>query len=55
VATLWKLLLLGKAMGVVVVLLLIITVSGLFFGRVYAADAEVKAANIVNRLTRYGP
>ena len=43
-----KLLLLGKAMGVVVVLLLIITVSGLFFGRVYAADAEVKAANIVN-------
>ena len=43
-----KLLLLGKAMGVVVVLLLIITVSGLFFGRVYAADAEVKAADIVN-------
>src|SRR5277367_2590319 len=44
----WKLLLVGKALGVGVVLLLITLVSGLFFGRVYAADAEVKAAEIVN-------
>jgi Amt family ammonium transporter len=43
-----KLLFLGKAAGVAVVLLSITTVSGLFFGRVYAADAEVKAADIVN-------
>jgi Amt family ammonium transporter len=43
-----KLLLLGKALGVGVVLLVIAVVSGLFFGRVYAADAEVKAADIVN-------
>src|SRR5580693_6116462 len=43
-----KLLLLGKAAGVAVVLLCITAVSGLFFGRVYAADAEVKAADIVN-------
>jgi ammonium transporter, Amt family len=43
-----KLLLLGKAMGVGVVLLVITVVSALFFGRVYAADAEVKAADIVN-------
>jgi Amt family ammonium transporter len=43
-----KLLLLGKALGVGVVLLLITLVSSLFFGRVYAADAEVKAADIVN-------
>jgi ammonium transporter, Amt family len=42
------LLLLGKALGVAVVLLLITVVSGVFFGRVYAADAEVKAADIVN-------
>ncbi len=43
-----KLLLLGKAGGVAVVLLFITVVSGLLFGRVYAADAEVKAADIVN-------
>jgi Amt family ammonium transporter len=43
-----KLLLLGKAAGVTVVLLFIAVVSGLLFGRVYAADAEVKAADIVN-------
>jgi ammonium transporter, Amt family len=43
-----KLLLIGKALGVGVVLLLVTLVSGLFFGRVYAADAEVKAADIVN-------
>jgi ammonium transporter, Amt family len=43
-----KLLLIGKATGVGVVLLLITAISGLLFGRVYAADAEVKAADIVN-------
>src|SRR5271154_2638495 len=43
-----KLLLLGKAAGVAVVLLFITVVSGLLFGRVFAADAEVKAADIVN-------
>ncbi len=43
-----KLLLLGKAAGVAVVLLFITVVSGLFFGRVYAADAEIKASDIVN-------
>jgi Amt family ammonium transporter len=43
-----RLLFIGKALGVGVVLLLITLVSGLFFGRVYAADAEVKAADIVN-------
>jgi Amt family ammonium transporter len=43
-----KLLLLGKAAGVAVALLFITVVSGLLFGRVYAADAEVKAADIVN-------
>jgi Amt family ammonium transporter len=43
-----RLLLLGKALGVGMVLLLITLVSGLFLGRVYAADAEVKAADIVN-------
>src|SRR5271167_2615533 len=43
-----KLLLLGKALGVAVVLLVIAVVSGLFFGRVYAADAEVKAADLVS-------
>jgi hypothetical protein len=41
-------LLVGKVTGVGVVLLLITVVSGLFFGRVYATDAEVKAADIVN-------
>jgi ammonium transporter, Amt family len=43
-----KLLLLGKAVGVAVVLLFITVVSSLLFGCVYAADAEVKAADIVN-------
>src|SRR5277367_4682970 len=43
-----KLLFLGKAAGVAVVLLCITVISGLFFGRVYAADAEVKASEIVN-------
>jgi ammonium transporter, Amt family len=43
-----KLLLLGKGLGIGVVLLVITVVSSLFFGRVYAADTEVKAADIVN-------
>jgi Amt family ammonium transporter len=43
-----KLLLAGKAMGVVIVLLVITVASGLFFTVVRAADAEVKAADVVN-------
>ncbi len=43
-----KLLLAGKLAGVGIVLLFMTVVSGLFFGRAYAADAEVKAADIVN-------
>ena len=43
-----KVLFLGKALGVGVVLLVVAVVSALFRGRVYAADAEVKAADIVN-------
>src|SRR6184192_2858080 len=43
-----KLLFAGKAMGVGLVLLIITVISGLFFGRVFAADAEVKAADIAN-------
>ncbi len=43
-----KLLLAGKLAGVGIVLLFMTVVSGLFFGRAYAADTEVKAADIVN-------
>jgi Amt family ammonium transporter len=43
-----KWLLIGKAMGVGIILLVVAVASGLLFGRVYAADAEVKAADIVN-------
>src|SRR5712691_7734739 len=43
-----RLLLAGKAMGVGLVLLIITVVSGVFFSHVYAADAEVKAADVVN-------
>jgi Amt family ammonium transporter len=43
-----RLLLAGKVAGVGIVLLFMTVVSGLFFGRAYAADAEVKAADIVN-------
>src|SRR2546426_11303398 len=43
-----KLLFAGKALGVCAVLLIITVTTGLFFGRVFAADAEVKAADIVN-------
>jgi Amt family ammonium transporter len=43
-----KLLFAGKAMGVVIVLLVITVASGMFFTVVRAADAEVKAADVVN-------
>jgi Amt family ammonium transporter len=43
-----KLLLVGKLTGIGVVLLVVTVISELFFGRVYAASAEVKAADIVN-------
>ncbi len=42
------LLLVGKATGVALVLLIITVVSGLFFSHVLAAEGEVKAADIVN-------
>jgi Amt family ammonium transporter len=45
-----KLLLAGKAMGVGLVLLIITVFSGLFLSHVLAADAEVKAADVVNPL-----
>ncbi len=43
-----KLLFAGKALGVGLVLLIMTVVSGLVFGRVYAADAPLQAAAIVN-------
>src|SRR5437016_7358909 len=43
-----RLLFAGKAMGVGLVLLIITVISSLFFGRVYAADVEIKGADIVN-------
>ena len=43
-----RLLLAGKAIGVGLVLLIITVVSGVFFSHVLAADAEVKAADVVN-------
>lgn len=43
-----SLLLAGKAIGVGLVLLIITVVSGVFFTHVLAADAEVKAADVVN-------
>jgi ammonium transporter, Amt family len=45
-----KLLLAGKALGVGLVLLIITVFSGLFLAHVLAADAEVKAADVVNPL-----
>src|SRR3989442_5704571 len=45
-----KLLFAGKAVGVGLVLLLITVFSGLFLSHVLAADAEVKAADVVNPL-----
>jgi ammonium transporter, Amt family len=41
-------LLLGKALGVASVLLVIGVITAAFFSKVYAADVEVKAADIVN-------
>jgi Amt family ammonium transporter len=43
-----KLLFAGKVVGVGLVLLVIVVISGIFFGHVYAADSEVKAASVVN-------
>ena len=47
-APLRQTLLAGKALGVGLVLLIITVISGVFFSHVLAADAEVKAADIVN-------
>ncbi len=38
----------GKVLGIAVVMLVITVISGLFFAHVYAADVEVKAADVVN-------
>ena len=38
----------GKVLGIAVVLLTITVISGLGFAHVYAADAEIKAADVVN-------
>jgi Amt family ammonium transporter len=38
----------GKVLGIAVVMLTITVISGLLFAHVYAADAEVKAADVVN-------
>src|SRR5256714_4424905 len=43
-----KLLLAGKLMGVGLTLVVMAAMSYLVFGRVYAADAEVKAADVIN-------
>src|SRR6266571_2306251 len=43
-----KLLFAGKLMGVGLTLVVMAAMSYLVFGRVYAADAEVKAADVVN-------
>jgi ammonium transporter, Amt family len=43
-----KLLFAGKVVGVGLVLLVIVVISGMFFGHVYAADSEVRAADVVN-------
>lgn len=45
-----RLLLAGKAIGVGLVVLIITVVTGVFFSHVLAADAEVKAADVVNPL-----
>src|SRR6478672_2781093 len=45
-----RLLLTGKTIGVGLVLLIITVVTGVFFSHVLAADAEVKAADVVNPL-----
>jgi len=38
----------GKVLGIGIVMLTTTVISGLFFAHVYAADAEVKAADVVN-------
>ena len=38
----------GKALGVSLLMLAIFVISGVFFGHVYAADTELKAADVVN-------
>jgi Amt family ammonium transporter len=38
----------GKVLGIAAVILFITVISGLFFAHVYAADVEVKAADVVN-------
>jgi ammonium transporter, Amt family len=38
----------GKILGIAFVMLTITVISGLFFAHVYAADVEVKAADVVN-------
>src|SRR6267143_75645 len=43
-----KLLFVGKLAGVGLTLVVIAAMSYFFFGRVYAADAEVKAADVIN-------
>lgn len=43
-----KLVFAGKFAGIVLVLLIIAVVSGVFFAHAYAADPEVKAADVVN-------
>jgi Amt family ammonium transporter len=40
----------GKALGIAVLMLLITVISGVFFAHVYAAEAELKAADVVNPL-----
>jgi hypothetical protein len=43
-----KLVFAGKFAGIALVLLIIAVVSGVFFAHAYAADPEVKAADVVN-------
>src|SRR6266436_5138184 len=38
----------GKVLGIAVVMLTITVISGMFFAHVFAADVEVKAADVVN-------
>jgi ammonium transporter, Amt family len=40
----------GKALGIAVLMLLITVISGVFFAHVYAAETELKAADVVNPL-----
>src|SRR6478609_1642998 len=40
----------GKALGIAVLMLLVTVISGVFFAHVYAAETELKAADVVNPL-----